>query len=112
VTGSLVAYGCGGGDGDKTFEGDGYSFTYPGGWDERQSIRSLSGQSSLPHSPPAEGPDALIFEVAEVEVPVTESNIDQLLDDAAGALAESTEGPTRATVGGLPGLRYVSHPPG
>jgi len=100
----------GGGGGDKTFQGDGYSFTYPGEWDEREVDEITPGALLLTAFAPTEGLNALIFEVSDAGQSITESNIDSVAEDVAGALQESTEGPTRVTVAGLPGLRIISYP--
>lgn len=106
----LALTACGGEGGDKTFEGEGYSFTYPGEWDEREIDTITPGALLLTAFAPEEGLNALIFEVSDVGTPVTESNIDAVAEDVASALQESTEGPTQLTVAGLPALRIVSHP--
>jgi hypothetical protein len=106
---ALVAGGaCGGGDGDKTFRGEGYSFTYPGEWDERD-VEATPGAVLTTAFAPEGGLNALIFEV-NTGPPVTESNIDAFEDQLAEAIQESTEGPTRLRVAGLPALRIVAHP--
>jgi len=115
LVGALAASaGCGGGGGDgggdKTFEGDGYAFTYPGDWDEREFGEVTPGAALTTAFAPEEGLNGLIFEINDTGNPVTESNIDALAEDLAGAIQESTEGPTRLTVSGLPALRIVSHP--
>lgn len=52
--GVLAALGCGGAGGDKTIEGDGYSFSYPGDWDEGTARQegAASGRSNAAVSPP------------------------------------------------------------
>jgi hypothetical protein len=107
---TLPACGGGEGDGDKTFEGDGYSFVYPEDWEEREIGEVTPGAVFLTAFAPAEGLDGLIFEINVGDTPVSESNIAEVQADVAGVLQESTEGPTRVSVAGLPGLRFISHP--
>ena len=103
--------GCGGDSGDNTFEGEGISFTYPEEWEEREAVGGgTPGAAFTTAFAPEAGVNNLIFEIGDIGSPVTESNIDAFADDLAGALEESTEGPTRLTVAGLPALRIVSHP--
>jgi hypothetical protein len=111
--------GCGGGNGagDKTYEGDGYSFTYPGEWDEGEtgegSAQAGQAISSVAFAP-GEGADLLNVEVYRVGVSVTEANIDQLSGELAHQVDELlqqadgrlTGGPIRVTLGGLPGFRF------
>ena len=92
---------CGREGGDKTFKGDGYSFTYPGEWEEREVGTVTPGAVFLTAFAPGEGLSGLIFEVNTGPL-ITESTIDAVIEDVAGALQESTEGPTRVTVAGLP----------
>jgi len=100
----------GGGSGDKTFEREGVSFTYPADWEEREIGEVTPGAAFITAFAPGEGLNGLIFEINEGGPPVDESNIDAVAEDVAGALQESTEGPNRLTVDGLPALRIVSHP--
>jgi hypothetical protein len=106
---SLPACGGGGGDEGNTFEGDSYSFTYPEGWEELDAGEANPGTSLLTAFGPGPGLDALIFEVATGNH-VDENNIGALQDELAAAIQETTEGPTRLTVAGLPALRIVAHP--
>jgi hypothetical protein len=119
LTAAFVASaGCGGdgsGDEDKTFEGDGYSFTYPGNWDEGEvEARAQSGNtvSSVAFGPSR---DSLVnVEVYRLDVAITEENIDEATDELADVIAQTfeqagggvTAGPTRTTVDGLPALRF------
>jgi hypothetical protein len=107
---SLPACGGGGGGEGNTFEGDGYSFTYPKGWEELDAGEANPGASLLTAFGPGPGLDALIFEVADGGSPVDENNIGAMQDELAAAIQPSTEGPTRLTVAGLPALRIVAHP--
>jgi hypothetical protein len=103
---------CGGqGEGEnKTFEGDGYSFTYPADWEEGEVGEVNPGATFLTAFGPGEGLDALIFEINDGGPHVDESNIGAFQEELAAAIQESTEGPTRLTVAGLPALRIVAHP--
>jgi hypothetical protein len=113
----LVAVaGCGGGDADTTLDADGYSFTYPGQWDELEPP-DYSAQTRRPVSlvglGPGEAANFLTVAVYELPSPVTESNIDQTSDATAEQLQQGfqqsdgriTAGPTQATIGGLPAFR-------
>jgi hypothetical protein len=104
---SLAA--CGGDE--NTFEREGVSFTYPENWGEAEyeavDPAAVFGTAFTPEENSLTG---LIFEISRGDVTVTEKNIDDVLADAAGALDPSTEGPSRLTVGGLPAIRFVSHP--
>ena len=114
----LVALtGCGGenGDsgnegGDKTFEGKGYSFTYPAEWEEYELDEVNPGAALTTVFAPEEGLSGLIFEISDGGSPVTADNIDEAEEDLAGAIQESTEGPIQLTMAGLPALRIVAHP--
>lgn len=103
---------CGGGSGDKTFERGEVAFSYPEEWDER----TLEGGPVTPDAlfatvfAPGEGLNGLIFEISEGPISVTKSNLDAVLQDIAAGLDESTEGPTRTSVAGLPALSFESHP--
>jgi hypothetical protein len=111
----LLALGCGGGDGDETFEGDGYSFTYPGEWEELegQAYVATGDEVSSATLGPEEGANVLTFTVYRLNLAVTEANLDQVADeitDVLGGLLEEaqgsvTEGPTRVSVAGLPAFR-------
>jgi hypothetical protein len=107
---SLSACGGGGGDGDQTFAGDGYSFTYPAEWEELDAGEASPDATLLTAFGPGEGLDALLFEVYEDGSVVDETNIGAFQEDLAAAVRETTEGPTRLTVAGLPALRILAHP--
>jgi hypothetical protein len=109
--GLVAGAGCGGGgSGDKTFEGDGYSFTYPSDWEEWEVGEVNPGAALTTAFGPEEAEGALVFEVGDAGTPITDSNIDTAAEELAGALQESTEGPIQLSVAGLPALRIVSHP--
>jgi hypothetical protein len=107
---SLAACGGGGGDGGKTFDGDGYSFTYSSDWEELDAGEANPDATLLTAFGPGEGLDAMLFEVFEGGSQVDESNIGAFEEDLAAAISETTEGPTRPTVAGLPALRILAHP--
>jgi PsbP-like protein len=117
--GLTASLGCGGdgGNGDNTFEGDGYSFTYPESWSQREAearYQRTDVQASSFVFGPEEGANGLILDVGQVGLAVTENNIDLISAQFAGeieqlfqqAQGEVTKGPTRLTVGGLPALRF------
>jgi hypothetical protein len=117
--GLLATPGCGGGEGDgnKTFEGDGYSFSYPGEWAE-QAGDVTTGRLDAVVAPPEGGQNAVALTVVRdaVPEPVTKANIDQAVRDlrpAVDALMQRAGGvlegdPTQVTYGELPGLRFES----
>jgi hypothetical protein len=98
--------------------GDGYSFTYPGEWFEGEQQGESAAQAGEPVSVatfgPSEGANALSVQVYRINLSITGENIDELsgsLADEIGELLRQadgrvTSGPTRVTVGGLPGLRF------
>lgn len=104
--------GCGGGSGDKTFEGDGYSFTYPGGWEQYEGSGAPGvgrSVSSVAFAPTAGG-NGLTLTVYRLPAAITEDNIgsfageirtvtEQVFHAGGGRLLE---GPTRVNVAGLP----------
>jgi len=120
--GLLATPGCGGGDGDgdgnKTFEGDGYSFSYPEEWAE-QAGDVTTGRIDAVAAPPEGGRNVVALTVVPnaVPEPVTEANIDQAvrknLRPAVDALMQRAGGvlegdPTQVTYGGFLGLRFES----
>jgi len=113
--GSLAAVGCGGGGGDKIFQGDGYSFTYPGAWAE-QGGEANTGRIDALVAPPEGGLNNVGLTVVRdaVPEPVTKANIYQAVRDslpAVDALMQREGGllegaPTNVTYVGLPGFRF------
>ena len=100
---------CGGGD--NTFERDDVSFTYPENWAEAEYERvDPAAVFGTAFSPAENTLTGLIFEISQNDRTVTERNVDEVLADVAAGLHPSTEGPNRMTVGGLPAIRFVSHP--
>ena len=110
----------------KTFEGDGYSFTYPGTWrDITSDIKIYGGVGPDPQnfdvalSPREEGQDLVAVSVGLVSPSITEDNIGQLKDQIARVIESGfrqvegrlSAGPTRVTVDGFPGLRFESTVP-
>lgn len=108
----LVIAGCGGGDRENTFEREGISFTFPEEWEQRE----LEGGPVSPDASfaaafaPEEGLSALIFEINESDITVTQGNLDGVLQEVAASLDESSKGPTKTSVAGLPALRFESYP--
>ena len=120
----VLSAGCGGGGGDggsaersidvaapaKTFEGGGYSFTYPGTWvkraDTKYDIRIVPADRG--------GSVSLIVHRDVLTTPVTPANIDQAVRAnrpavdtyVEGADAVLDSGPTKLTYAGLPGLGF------
>jgi hypothetical protein len=110
---ALVAA-CGGGSTDNTFEGDGFSFTYPGDW--------ITGDTgaweppgpavaiSYPGPEEVEEREELLFvAVFPNQKSVTEDNLDDSLEEIAADQIRNyeglTAGPTAMTVDGLPAGR-------
>ena len=104
--------GCGGGSGDKTFEGDGYSFVYPGGWKQHEGSGAPgvgNSVSSVAFAPEAGG-NGLTLTVYRLPAAITEDNIDsfagevrtvteQVFQAGGGRLQD---GPARVNIAGLP----------
>jgi PsbP len=113
----VTAAGCGGGNGDDTFEGDGYSFTYPEEWIELEpgEARGHAGGEAISTTAvgPDEGADVLFVDVYRLRLRVTERIFDEVTRELAAVFAQAfsqaggriTAGPTRVTVDGLPALR-------
>lgn len=78
--GVLAALGCGGAGGDKTYEGDGYSFSYPGDWGEGTARQegAASGPSHAGVSPPGSGWSFVSTAVVHDALPrpITQANFD------------------------------------
>jgi hypothetical protein len=118
--GLLTTLSCGGGDGDgnKTFKGDGYSFSYPGKWAEQAADVNTGRSPDVVVAPPEGGRNLVALLVLRdgVSKPVTKANIDQMMPDLRPAIdglmlrsGGVLEGdPTRVAYGGLPGLRFES----
>jgi hypothetical protein len=117
--GLLASAGCGGGnddgDGDKTFEGDGYSFTYPGDWDEQDPEAASQGGDLISSAYVGQdNTDVLAILLYPLPASITKDNIDEYADDVAEQARETyegldgqlTAGPTPVTMAGLPGFRY------
>jgi hypothetical protein len=110
----LLAVGCGGGGGDKTFEGEGYSFTYPGKWHQVEGggAAEIGDRVSSVTLAPSEGASGLTVNVYRLKVPVTESNIETFAPETASVTAQifrqsggrTTAGPKRVSAAGLPGF--------
>jgi hypothetical protein len=111
----LALAGCGGSSdrGPQTYDGDGYSFTYPGNWSERDATAETGEVDVL--IAPSRGKQGISVTVFEVEKPVTEETFDELepviraaaeqfLANAAGGKLEGEV--VRTTVAGLPGVRF------
>jgi hypothetical protein len=110
----------GSGGGDKTFEGDGYSFVLPEDWMEFEQgeSRARSGEQISPSVwiGPRGGSDSdlMVVDVFRARVAVTEENIDEVSDQLAAEFDQlleqggwrMTKDPARVTVDGLPGVRF------
>ena len=116
---TLAACG-GGGGGDKTFEGDGYSFTYPGEWDEVEyedppADRAPTDVAVSPRGSEHEL-DSVSVTVAPNQLAVTEDNLDTqldgLADSATNAYGKLLAGPTPITTAGLPAISMEGSGPG
>jgi hypothetical protein len=117
----IVAGGCGndevseGPKPDKRFQGDDYSFSYPGDWEERApDPASASADVHIAPEPGAAGVSVGTFEVPEA---ITASNIDDHGDEliaAAADFVESTQAGTpspdgdvlEVTIAGFPGVEF------
>lgn len=113
----LVAAGCGGNGApgaDNTFEGDGYSFSYPGGWEQRETSGDPgSADVVIAPEPGVTGISVGVFDAPEE---VTAANIDGLMDEirrgaeeffATSVAGTKLEGDLeRATIGGLPAVTF------
>lgn len=118
--GVLAALGCGGAGGDKTFEGDGYSFSYPGDWDEGTARQegAASGRSNAAVSPPGSEESFVSTSVAHDALPrpITQANFDDELplDVVRSELSKMVEAvgnvlegdPVRVSHAGLLGLEF------
>jgi len=113
----LLVAGCGGGGtpgADNTFRGDGYSFSYPGDWEQRETSDE-PGSADVVIAPE---PGVTGISVGSFESPqeVTADNIDGLMGEIrSGAeqfFATSVEGTklegdlTQTTIGGLPAVTF------
>jgi hypothetical protein len=120
VAAAVAAAGCGGGDGagsgDKTFEGDGYSFTYPGEWDEQEPEAREEGGDTISSAYVGEdNTDVLGVFLYRLRVSITKNNLNVYADDITNQMKETYEhldgrliaGPSRVTMDGLPGFRYL-----
>jgi hypothetical protein len=118
----------GGPNQQKTFEGDGYSFSYPRKWVKARNGEKQGGGFITAFAPDGEiaaadaaalgadvlaafapGDDALAL-IAEREEPLGEQEWDSYMEYRRKLLEENgelLERPTRVTVGGLPALRSV-----
>jgi hypothetical protein len=110
---ALAACG-GGGGGDKTFEGDGFSFTYPEDWEQREvggGAAEVGNSISSFTFAPSRGANGLTVEVYRLRFGVTEDNIESVEGEVAAVTEEIfrqaggrvTDGPTRVTIAGHPG---------
>jgi hypothetical protein len=99
----------------NAFEGNGYSFTYPGEWEEQHPEAASDPGSEHPMTYVGlDNTDVWGVVVYTYPFSVTKGNIDQyeadltedtqsLFEDLDGRL---TAGPTSVTIDGLPGLRW------
>jgi hypothetical protein len=113
----LLVAGCGD-DGstrpDHTFQGDGYSFSYPGDWEERESdAEPGSADVVIAPEPGVTGISVGVFDSPQA---VTAENIDGLMGElrtgAETFLAQNVEGSKldgeveQVTIAGLPGVAF------
>jgi hypothetical protein len=101
---------------DDIFEGDGYSFSYPEEWEERElEVRLQEGDPLSSRAlGPEEGANLLSIQSFRFPFSVNESNIDEGAVELGVVWSEAfqqangtlTAGPTRVTVGGLPGYSF------
>ena len=111
---ALAACGGGGGGGDKTFKGDGFSFTYPGNWEDSDFDAQFGEQATTAALSPEAGANIMLVGAGRQDALVTEANIDVLSDvyaeqvdqQARQLKGQVTSGPSRMTVGGLPALSF------
>jgi len=114
---SVTLIGCGGGDAEKTFAGEGYAFLYPGEWRELDSKGGFQqGRllSTVTLGPGKGSNNALIVSVYRVADFVTEQNVQQMSDVAAHDVETSktfsdvriVAGPTVGRIRGLPGFVF------
>ncbi len=113
----FLAAACGGNETagpDKTFQGDGYSFSYPGDWEERESdAEPGSADVVIAPEPGVTGISVGVFESPQE---VTAENIDDLMGEirtgAETFLAQNVEGSTldgdveQVTIAGLPAVTF------
>jgi hypothetical protein len=113
--GFLFAPACGGGgseDGSKTFQGDGYSYSYPGDWEET-TVTAASGDVPSATVVGPGGANSFYVGASLLDISVSEENLDQYSSDLVAetdqlfwqAQGQVTSGPERTTVAGLPALR-------
>ena len=104
--------GCGGGSSDKTYEGDGYTLRYPGGWEERagSGAPGVGNEVSSVAFAPEAGANGLTLTVYRLPTAITEDNIGSYAGDVRSVTAQifragggrMIEGPTRVT--------FAAHP--
>ena len=114
----FLAAACGGNETagpDKTFQGDGYSFSYPGDWEERESdAEPGSADVVIAPEPGVTGISVGVFDSPQE---VTAENIDDLMGEirtgAETFLAQNVEGSTldgdveQVTIAGLPAVTFA-----
>jgi hypothetical protein len=110
----LAISGCGGGGSegneDKTFDGDGFSFQYPGDWVEGEFANPNSSVVAGVTYPGAEQGTTDSVSVAKGSVPeeVTKENLSEVVaaikTEAAAAYDEVLEGPVGTEIGGRPAI--------
>ncbi len=112
-----LAAGCGGDEAagpDNTFQGDGYSFSYPGDWEERES-NDEPGSADVVIAPDP-GVTGISVGVFDSPQEVTAENIDGLMGElrtgAETFLAQNVEGSKldgdveQVTIAGLPAVTF------
>lgn len=100
---------------EKTFEGDGYSFSYPAAWTGGEEAGEAGGGlPTVAVIPVREGTDGVYLTVGSNPRPVTADNFERIRDEyvdfyesfIAQDQGRLTSEPTRATLDGLPALRF------
>lgn len=113
----FLAAACGGSETagpDRTFQGDGYSFNYPGDWEERESDPEPGSADVV--IAPEPGVTGISVGVFESPQEVTAENIDDLMDEirtgAEQFFRDSVAGTTiegdleQVTIAGLPAVTF------
>jgi hypothetical protein len=114
IAATVVLSGCD--DPDKSFEGHGITFTYPGGWNEAEETSTAvsSGNQRWSESFGIDGNNFVSLTEYELNIEVGEENISELEQEIGETIEQLTqqaggsvdEGPSEVTMGGFPGFRF------